>query len=119
MIIAIISVASLFDVYFENNLVQFDEIESESANNPAGQSKMYFVNQTNSITAKTSANKDSSRKLQIKSHDKFIQKYHQLRNYQVLKAEVKTLSSPLILSYHYLIFRNYFFSSPDDVPLKA
>lgn len=115
--LAVIGVASLFDVYFENNPEKLQEMQTESANNSGEQSKMYFVNQTNTINAKTSTQKDLGRKLQVKSHDKFIQKYHQQRNYQVLKAEVQKQTTPLILSYHYLVFKNYFFTSPDDEPL--
>lgn len=115
--LAVIGVASMFDVYFENNPDKLEEMQSESADNTGEQGKMYFVSQTNTISAKTSTQKDAGRKLLIKSHDKFIQKYHQQRNYQVLKAEVQTQSTPLILSYHYLVFKNYFFTSPDDEPL--
>lgn len=112
--VAIIGVATLFDVYFENDNEKLKVIQAESTDNTAEQSIMYFVNQTNTLDVKTSS---QSRKILVKSHDKFIQKYHQLRNFQILKAEVKTQTSPLILSYHYLVFKNYFFSSPDDEPL--
>ena len=115
--IAVIGVATLFDVYFENNPEKLKVIQTESADNTDRQSIIYFVNQTNTFDVKTSSQKDTGRKLQVKSHDKFIQKYHQLRNFQVLKAEVQTQTSPLILSYHYLVFKNYFFSAPDDEPL--
>jgi len=117
--VAVIGVATLFDVYFENNPEKLKEIQTESADNTGGQSIVYFVNQTNTFDVKTSSQKDAGRKLQVKSHDKFIQKYHQLRNFQVLKAEVQTQTSPLILSYHYLVFKNYFFSAPDDEPLNS
>jgi len=115
--VAVIGVATLFDVYFENNPEKLKVIQTESADNTDRQSIIYFVNQTNAFDVKTSSQKDTGRKLQVKSHDKFIQKYHQLRNFQVLKAEVQTQTSPLILSYHYLVFKNYFFSAPDDEPL--
>lgn len=115
--VAIIGVATLFDVYFENDNEKLNLIQAESADNTGEQSIMYFVNQTNTFDVKTSSQKNSGRKMQVKSHDKFIQKYHQLRNFQVLKAEVQTQTSPLILSYHYLVFKNYFFSAPDDEPL--
>ena len=117
LFVAVIGVASMFDVYFENNPEKLEEIQTESADNTGGQSRMYFVSQVNSVGAKTSGQKNTGRKLQVKSHDKFIQKYHQLRNYQVLKAEVQTQTTPLILSYHYLVFKNYFFTVPDDEPL--
>jgi hypothetical protein len=117
LFVAVIGVATIFDIYFENNPETLKEIQAETTDNTAGQSKLYFVSQTNFIDVKTSLQKDTGRKLQVKSHDKLIQKYHQLRNFQVLKAEVETQTMPLILSYHYLIFRNYFFTVPDDEPL--
>ena len=117
LFIVVIGVASMFDVYFENNPERLEDIEAESTADSGEQGKMFFVSQSNSISLKTSTQKDTGRKLQVKSHDKFIQKYHQQRNYQVLKAEVQTQSTPLILSYHYLVFKNYFFTSPDDEPL--
>ncbi len=117
LFVAVIGVATLFDMYFESDAGILEEIQNESAANAGEQGKMYFVSQTNTLNAKTASQKNTGRKLQIKSHDKFIQKYHQLRNYQVLKAEVQTQTAPLILSYHYLIFQNYFFSVPDDEPL--
>ena len=117
--LAVIGVASMFDVYFENNPDRLVEMQSESTGNSREQGKMYFVTQTNSIGTKTSAQKHTGRKLQVKSHDKLIQKYHQLRNYQVLKTEVQTQTTPLINSYHYLAFKNYFFTNPDDEPLVS
>ncbi len=115
--VAIIGVATIFDIYFENNPEKLKVIQTESTDNTSEQSVIYFVAQINTFDVKTSNQKNPIRKLQVQSHDKFIQKYHQLRNFQVLKAEVQTQTSPLILSYHYLVFENYFFSSPDDEPL--
>lgn len=110
----VIGVATLFDVFFESNLDRLEEIQTESTGNSGEQGKMYFVTQTNSLGAKTSIQKNAARKLHLKSHDKLVQKYHQLRNYQVLKAEVQTQTTPLISSYHHLAFLNYFFTNPDD-----
>jgi len=115
--IVIIGVATIFDIYFENNPDKLKVIQTESTDNTNEQGVVYFVAQINTFDVKTSNQKNPIRKLQVQSHDKFIQKYHQLRNFQVLKAEVQTQTSPLILSYHYLVFKNYFFSSPDDEPL--
>jgi len=119
LFIAVIGVATLFDVFFESNLERLEEMQTESTGNSREQGKMFFVTQTNSIGAKTYAQKHTGRKLQVKSHDKLIQKYHQLRNYQVLKTEVQTQTTPLINSYQYLAFKNYFFTNPDDEPLVS
>lgn len=119
LFVAVIGVASLFDFYFENNPDKLENIQRESADNNAGHSKMYFVSHVISVDVKTYSQKSFGRKLPIKSHDKFVQKYHHLRNHQVLKAEVQTQTTPLIHSYHYLVFKNYFFTDPDDEPLIA
>lgn len=115
--LAVIGVATLFDVYFENNLEALEEFQTESTDNSGEQGGMYFVSQVITIDAKTSTQKNTNRKLQVKSHDRYLQKYHQLRNNQVLKAEVQPQTTPLILSYHYLVFKNHFFTDPDDEPL--
>ncbi|MCF6332475.1 MAG: hypothetical protein L3J11_04245 [Draconibacterium sp.] len=117
LFVAVIGVASMFDVYFENNPEKLVDIQDDSADNNGDQGKIYFVGQSNSVDFKTFDQKNFGRKLQVKSHDKFIQKNYQQRNYQILKAEVQKQTTPLILSYHYLVFKNYFFTDPDDDPL--
>ena len=117
--VVVVGVASLFDIYLENNPETLKEIQSESTDNTNEQQHTFFASQANSSSVETSSQKDSGRKLRVKSHDKFIQKYYQLRNFQVLKAEVQTQTTPLILSYHYLVFQNYFFTNPDDEPLVS
>ena len=119
LFVAIIGVAMLFDVYFENNPVNFENIPGEANTTTAESASVCLISQASSIAAKTAEQKAFGRKIQLKSHDKFIQKYHQLRNYQVLKAEVQTQTTPLINSYRYLAFKNYFFSIPDDEPLSS
>jgi len=119
LFVAVIGFASLFDHYFDKNPEEFKEIQSESKANNNNQNTVYLISQTNAVVVKASVQKTLNNKFQLKSHDKFIQKYHQIRNYQVLKAEVQTQTTPLIHSYHYLAFKNYFFSDPDDDPLGA
>lgn len=114
---AVIGIATLFDIYFESNQKEIDEIEANSSKDDKAKDTILLISQTTDLGAKTSVQKAFARKLQVRSHDKFIQKYYQLRNYQVLKAEVQTQTAPLINSYHYLAFKNYFYSIPDDVPL--
>jgi cell division protein FtsL len=115
---AVIGIATLFDIYFDNKQVEIEEIEANSSEDEKEHDTILLISQSTNLGAKTSVNKTVVRKLQVKSHDKFIQKYYQIRNYQVLKAEVQTQTTPLINSYHYLAFKNYFYSIPDDVPLN-
>ena len=111
---AVIGVATLFDIYFESNQNELDKIQTDSKQSANEHGTIYLFNQANSFNAKTSFQKTTGRKLFVHSHDKYLQKHHQLRNFQVLKAEIQTQTSPLILSYHYLVFKNYFFTVPDD-----
>jgi hypothetical protein len=119
LFVAIIGLATLFDHYFDKNSVEIDKIESNSSKESTEQKTILLISQVPNYGIKTLAEKTIPRKLQIKSQDKFIQKYYQLRNFQVLKAEVQTQTTPLINTYHYLAFKNYFYSDPDDIPLNS
>ena len=78
---AVIGVATIFDTYFENNPETLKEIQAESTNSTGSQSKIYFVAQTNVVDFKPVIQKDSGRKLPVKSHDKLIQKYKHVRTF--------------------------------------
>ncbi|HRX13387.1 MAG TPA: hypothetical protein P5210_17110 [Draconibacterium sp.] len=117
--VAVIGLATLFDHYFDKNTAEAKEIESRSTKENQEQKLLVFISQSSNIGVKTTVEKTVPRKIQVKSQDKFIQKYYQLRNYQVLKAEVQTQTTPLINTYHYLAFKNYFYSVPDDIPLNS
>ena len=117
LFVAVIGVASLFDIYFNDTRIKPGETETGSAKEERKQEKIVLISQSNNLDFKTQVQKTVVRKFQLKSHDKYIQKYYQLRNYQVLKAEVQNQTAPLINSYHYLAFKNYFYSVPDDIPL--
>jgi hypothetical protein len=119
LFVALIGMASLFDIYFNDNQVKTEETETGSAKDEKKQEKIVLISQSTNLDLKTHAQKTVVRKLQVKSHDKYIQKYYQLRNYQVLKAEVQKQTTPLINTYHYLSYKNYFFSVPDDIPLLS
>jgi hypothetical protein len=119
LFVAVIGLASLFDIYFDDNQFKPEESETGSANNERKQEKIILISQAVNLDLKTPVQKTTDRKLQLKSQDKFIQKYYQLRNYQVLKAEVQNQTAPLINTYHYLAFKNYFYSVPDDIPLNS
>ena len=118
LFVAVIGTAAIFDYFFDDDIAAFDKIEAE-ANNSDTQNKVYLINQTCSTGVKSIVQFVSDKKPHLKSHDKFIQKYHQRRNYQVLKAEVQTQTTPLISTYHYLAFKKYFFTDPDDDPSRA
>jgi len=116
---ALIAAAVLFDHYFENHPVELEKMEAGTRQNTAEHSFIYLYNPAGTFGAKTSALKNPSRKLFEQSHNKHLQEFHQLRNYQVLKADMKKPKNPLIFSYHHLTFRHYYFTFPDDDPLVA
>jgi hypothetical protein len=117
LFLAIIGSAILLDVYLENHPAHLEIGEQKQEQQTAGNSTIYLIAQSYSTSLKTPVQKASWRNLQIHSHDKFIQKYHNIRNYQVLKAETAITTTPLIQSYHYLVFQQHFFPQPDEDPL--
>jgi hypothetical protein len=117
LFVAVIGIASVFDFYIDKTPAVEEKAETGSAKDEKKQEKIVLISQSANPDVKTQVQKTVVRKLQVKSHDKLIQKYYQLRNYQVLKAEVQTQTTPLINTYHYLAFKIYFFSVPDDIPL--
>jgi len=116
---AVIAVAAVFDIYFENRGVQVAGIENSTGDNENEKSSVQLFSQSVDFGVKIQVLKTVQRKIQLKSHDKFLQQFHQLRNYQVLKAEIQTQTAPQILTYEYLSFRNHIYFSPDDIPSVA
>ena len=119
LFMAVIGMATLFDIYSDKNSVEFKEIEASSSENNENQNSILLISQSPNLGVKTLEQKIHVRKFQINSQDRFIQKYYQLRNYQLLKAEVQKQTAPLINSYHYLAYKNYFFTDPDDDPITS
>lgn len=117
LFIALTGAAFFFDQYFQNHPGTLDELQAQNKESAGDHGTIYLFTQSNSLSAKTSAQKTSDRKLFGQLHNKFIQKCHQLRNNQVLKTEPEVLKQPLFLSYHHLIFRHYYFTHPDNDPL--
>ncbi|HYQ56066.1 MAG TPA: hypothetical protein VEP89_01880 [Draconibacterium sp.] len=112
--VAVIAAAFVLDVYFGNHPEEVEKIHAESQEENNDQGIVYLITQTTPNTVKTFEEKVSSRQLQVKLHDKFLRHYYSIRNYQVLKAEVVTQTTPLISSYHYLVFQNHVFSPDED-----
>lgn len=117
LFIAVVSSAVLADIYFEDNPQELKSIQAESKNHSTEASGDYILSQSNSTGVETVVQKSSARKLQVQSHDKFLRKYHQIRNCQILKAEAVLQTTPLIQSYHYLVFQRYLFSQPEIDPM--
>ena len=116
MFMAVIAAALVLDVYFGNNPEEVKRIKTESQEQSSEQGKVYLISQTASNTIKTFEDRCHSRNTKPQLHDKFLRNYHSVRNYQVLKAERVIQTTPLISSYHYLVFQNHVFS-PDEDPI--
>lgn len=114
---AMIAAAFWMDAYLEKNPAELKNIEADAGAHNADQGEFYVLAQTGTVNVKTSVQKVQTRNHQIQQHDKFLRKYHSVRNYQVLKAEVIQQTTPLITSYHYLVYQNHSLTSPDEDPL--
>jgi hypothetical protein len=115
----LIAVAAIFDIYFEKSGVQVGSIENGAGNSENEKGSVQLFSQNVDFGVKIQVLKTVQRKIQLKTHDKFLQQFHQLRNYQVLKAEVQTQTAPQILTYKYLSFLSFIYFSPDDIPSLA
>ncbi|WP_319499858.1 hypothetical protein [Draconibacterium sp.] len=114
MFMAIIAAALVLDNYFGNNPEEVKKIQAESQEQSNEQSAVYLITQTTSNTIKTFEDRVYSKHTKPQLHDKFLRNYHSIRNYQVFKAEVVNQTTPLISSYHYLVFQNHVFSPEED-----
>lgn len=109
--------AVLIDAYLDKNPTEINTVESTTTNQNPGQGEMYVLAQPVTFSAKTLVQKNTERKIQIEAHNKFLRNFHSVRNFQVFKAEVIHQTTPIINSYHYLVFLNHLFS-PDEDPLS-
>ncbi|WP_347839652.1 hypothetical protein [uncultured Draconibacterium sp.] len=116
LFMVVVAAAFILDVYFGNHPEELKKIQAESQEQSSDQGKVYLITQTTVNSVKILEQKASARQLKLQLHDKFLRNHHSSRNYQVLKAEVVKQTTPLILSYHYLVFQNHIFS-PDEDPL--
>jgi hypothetical protein len=114
---ALIGAALVLDTYFEKNPADLDNIQAGAEQHNPKQGEVYFLAQASPSTVKTSVQKTFARDQRIEKHTKFLRKYHSIRNYQVLKAERIQQTTPLITSYHYLVFQTHLFT-PDEDPLS-
>jgi basic membrane lipoprotein Med (substrate-binding protein (PBP1-ABC) superfamily) len=112
--VALIGVATLFDIYIKEGKVKIAGIEAGSSDDSKNQNTIHLISQSFELGVKTYVQKSYVRKVQLKQHDKYIRNYYQLRNNQVLKAEVQTQTEPIINTYHYLAYKHFIFLIPDD-----
>jgi len=119
LFLAVIGAAALFDIYSDNNNIKIGGVETGTSKQSGDSASVLFFSQTLDFGVKIPVLKSTPRKFEVRAHDKLIQRFYQLRNYQVLKAEVQTQTVPIISSYHYLAFKKYFFSDLGDDSHRA
>jgi hypothetical protein len=101
------------DNYFDKNKIEFETASDESGESANEPSKVYLFSQVNNSAAKTSVQKNPVRKY-FEHHTKFLQRYHESKNFRDLKLDKMKPKTPLFVTIHYLFLRNNFFSLPDD-----
>jgi hypothetical protein len=115
VLLVLVASAYVLDIYLGNHPEEAQEIKAESQKqNEEQHSESYFVMQIAPASVNTVVQKLPTRKLQIQSHDKFLREFHSIRNYQVSQAQVATKTTPIISSYHYLVYQNHSFSPGED-----
>ena len=111
----IIAAATILDIYYNENPVEINTTENDSKNAANEPAEVYLFSPAGYSAAKTSVQKNPGRK-HFEQHTKFLQRYHETKNFRELKTEEKKPTNLQFLSFHYLIFRNHYFSLPDDDP---
>lgn len=108
--------ALVLDAYFEKNPADIDRIQTQADEHNPEQGEVYILAQGSPFSLKTSVQKTPSRKIHVEKHTRFLRDYYSNRNNHVLKDEVIKQTTPLIASYHFLVFQTHLFS-PDEDPL--
>ncbi|MCG6189159.1 hypothetical protein [Maribellus maritimus] len=117
---ALTGLAIFLDNYFEKNPVELNNIAEGSGHAASEHGTIYLFSQSSSTTVKSFDQRIPDQRILQHSHNKLLQKYHQLRSYQMMKKEAGIQNKPLILTCCFLLFRSYHFTFPDDdIPLIA
>ncbi len=115
LFLGVITAATIMDFYFDKNTIEIAATEAESEQTADEQATFCLFSQTGNATAKTFIQKNQNRKLFVE-HDKFLQRYHESKSFEKLKTKEKEPKSPLLQTFHCLLFRNYYSTVPDDDP---
>lgn len=115
LFIGIIAAAGAFDIYFDKVPVEIKTAANDSKKAAGSATKVYLFSQVGNATAKTSVQKNTERRF-FGKHDKFLQRYHETNSFRDLKVEKNQPKTPLFLTLHHFLFRNYYYPSPDDEP---
>ena len=115
LFLGVILAATIVDFYFDEDALEIADTEADSEQTTDERATVYLFSQAGNATVKTSVQKSQNRKI-FGEHDKFLQRYHESKNFEKLKTKEKKPKTPLFLAYHFLLFRNYYFTVPDEEP---
>jgi hypothetical protein len=113
---ALITSAFLIDSYLDHNPVHLKQAQSTNDLPSHNQGAFVLYNPVNSLNARSFTPKAPTRLLQTRLHDKLLQKHYQMRNLHIFKTDFRNQKIPVVLSYHYIILRDYYSDVPDDDP---
>lgn len=116
LMLALVGAAAVFDMYHAANLKLEENTKRLPSPDDADANKIFFCNQVPSYNLKTSGTDFSFRLRFICSQNKFLQKYYNLRTFQLMKAETVHSFFPSVCSFHSLPFNRVLYASPDDTP---
>ena len=116
LMLALVGAAAVFDMYHAANLKLAESVRKIPVSDEAGTNKIFFCNQVTVCNLKTSGTDFSVRFRFVYTQEKFLQKYYNLRAFQLMKAETTHSSFQAVCSFHSFPFNRVLYSSPDDTP---
>jgi len=116
LLIALIGSAAVFDMYRASHQKLTNQSNKNPAQNDNYTGKMYFCNPVNTYNLKPPAGEFTARLNFATGQDKFLVRHHNLRTFQLMKAESLHGFLPVVCSFHSLPFNRVLYASPDDIP---
>lgn len=117
LLMALMASAIVFDIYFEQHPGALTAFSTEDEQETKEPGVVYLISQTGTFTVKSHVQNVPGRKVFTQAHSKYLQHCHQIRDRLALKAEQDVPRTPVWRSCHNLLFRQHYFSLPDDEPL--
>lgn len=113
LLFAMIAAAALFDFYHTSPGRK--TVANHQANEPES-GKICFFSQANSNNLKVSGTDFVARSRFVCTENRFLLKHHNLRAFQIMKAETVSVCFSAEQSFHSLPYRRVLYMSPDDTP---
>lgn len=116
LLLLLVGGAAVFDMYHKANQKIADSARKIPRSDENESGKVYFYSQVTTYNFKTSGTSLSVRPVFACTQDKFLQKYYNLRTFQMMKAETVQMSFPSALSVRSIPYNRVLYASPDDTP---